>query len=100
VVEVPEEAFLTEYLNACRAEPENGLAQVASDIRLPPVHAQSYGKLLLDRSIFLAVGEAIQLGEDLRRLFESLISCRTDSAASMRGLEPGPYAEWVLVGNS
>lgn len=74
MIAVPEGALADVYLDACRAAPENRLAYVSSDVRLPPIYQQSYGKILLDRPIFLAEEEAVRLGEDLRLLFELLVS--------------------------
>lgn len=74
MTDVPKNAFVKAYLDTCRAEPENRLAYVATDVQLPPTYQQSYGKLLLNRPFFLAEEEAVRLGEDLRLLFELLTS--------------------------
>ena len=61
------------YVEDCR-EARSPLRFAAHELALPETYAQSYGKLLLDRPLFVPEQEIAGFAEDLARVFSIMVS--------------------------
>ena len=88
-------AVLQSYLDQCASDPE--LASAGRALALPEEFGRSYGKLLLDRPLFIDEGEIITFAADLSAIFGSWrhnLGCFSTATGAPTAWRWAPTAAW------